>query len=53
MEEHRLKFGISLEEIGDGRWSIGMCLSHEGKETYLYVNLLKLSFSIGRMYLPV
>ena len=50
MEEYRLKFGISLEEIGDGRWSIGMC--HEGKETYLYVNLLILSFSIGRMYLP-
>ena len=34
-------------------WSIGLCLSHWHDETYLYINLLKWSISIGFLYSEV
>ena len=51
MSEGILKFGVKFEKIWDGFWNIGVCLAHTADhETYLFINLLKWSFSIGRMY---
>ena len=30
-------------------WSIGICLSHNSRETYLIINLFKFSISIGKL----
>lgn len=50
MEETNLKFGITCAPIDNGMWSICIGLSHAWKETYLYLNLFKVSISIGRFY---
>ena len=51
MSEGILKFGVKFEKIWDGFWNIGICLAHTvDHETYLFINLLKWSFSIGKMY---
>lgn len=44
------KFGIRIDKRYKGMWSFGICLSHLGKETYLYINLFKWSISIGLLY---
>jgi len=51
MEEYELRYGIKVDRHGRGMWSFGICLSHWYKETYLYINFLKWSISIGRMSL--
>lgn len=43
----RTKFGIKIDKMWDGWWSFGMCLSHSLNETYLFINLIKISVSIG------
>lgn len=50
MSEGKLQFGISVEKIWEGSWSIGCCLSHSfDGETYLYINLFKWTISIGKI----
>lgn len=52
MSEGKLvKFGIKIKKIDyEDQWSFGICLSHWGDETYLYINLFKSSIRIGRFY---
>ena len=47
MGENKVKFGVKIEKVWPKAWSFGVCLSHFEKETYLYINLFKFSFSIG------
>ena len=43
------KFGIKVDKQWPGMWSFGMCISHDGPETYIFINLLKISISIGKL----
>jgi hypothetical protein len=47
------KFRVKVDSIIQEAWSIGLCLSHWYDETYLYINLLKWSISIGFLYSEV
>ena len=47
------KFRVKVDKIIQEAWSIGLCLSHWYDETYLYINLLKWSISIGFLYSEV
>ena len=49
MNNRKLKYGISIEKISIG-WSFGICLSHLYEETYIFINLFKISIAIGRIY---
>lgn len=49
MSEGRLKFGVAIEKIMGGAWSIGVCFSHQFDETYLFINLVKWTISIGKI----
>lgn len=46
----KLKFGIRVDNRGDGMWCFGIGLSHFVKETYLYINLYRWCISIGYLY---
>ena len=51
MSKHKIKFGIHIDKILEGSWSLGLCFSHSFVgETYLYINLIKWSISIGMLY---
>lgn len=51
MTEGKLKFGINIEKIWKGSWSLGICFSHQfDGETYLYINLFKWTITIGKIY---
>ena len=51
MPELKLKFGIKFDKMPKDSWSIGACFTHAfGEETYLYINLLFVSVSIGKLY---
>lgn len=43
------KFGIKIDKMFQGSWSLCVGISHAFGETYLYLNLLKVSISIGYM----
>ena len=45
-----VRFGIKFDRMSANQWSIGLCISHWSKETYLYINLIKWSISIGFLY---
>ena len=50
MSEGKLKFGILVEEVWEGCWSFGVCLSHSfDGQTYLFINLFKWTISIGKV----
>lgn len=42
-------FGVQIDRMWDQMWSIGICLSHDSRETYLFINLFKFSISIGKL----
>lgn len=50
MPELKLVFGIRIDKIPKGMWSFGICLSHSYEETYIYINLFKITISVGRLY---
>ena len=59
MEEYKKsgksKFGIKVDEIGNGRWAFGLNLAYENfydliKEFYLNIYLGKYQISIVKMY---
>jgi hypothetical protein len=50
MDENKLRFGITFATMEKNMWSLGVALSHSYDETYLYINIFKLSISIGRFY---
>lgn len=54
MSAPKLKWLIRLERIyPPEQWALGIGLSRWGEETYLYINLIFRTVSIGKMYLEV
>lgn len=53
MVENKAVWGAKVEEMIGDSWSFGVCLSHWGEETYIFINLFKWSISIGKIYKPV
>ena len=54
MEEMELRWGIRVEKHDiSSMWSIGACLFHLDRETYLYLNLIFCSVSIGKQFMKV
>lgn len=47
---HKTKFQIIIDKQPKRLWSFGICISHFNDETYIYINLFKLSISIGKLY---
>ena len=47
MPESKCRFGIKIDKLCKEMWSIGACISHSFEETYLFINLVKWSISIG------
>lgn len=54
MVEGKPKFKVAVNKMWQGSWSFGVCLTHSPTisscgfgETYLYINLIKISISIG------
>lgn len=50
MNECKLKWAIQIEKMWKGSWSIGICFSHQFDETYLFVNFIKWTISIGKIH---
>lgn len=50
MGNYNTKFRIKTDKHPRGWWSFGACISHAGKEIYLYINLFRLCISIGFLY---
>ena len=48
--ENIVRFKTKVDKNPTGWWSFGVCLSHQDKETYVYINFFKWSISIGFMY---
>lgn len=46
-DSNKVKFKYKIVPMMKGQWSIGICLSHLDRETYLYINLFKWNLSIG------
>lgn len=49
-ELDKTKFQIVVNKYPKGMCSFGICLSHCDEETYIYLNLFKVSISIGKMW---
>ena len=47
MSEGKCKFGIRVDKVDKGMWSVCFGISHFFSETYLFINLIKWSISIG------
>ena len=39
-EKQKGKFGVTGYKLMKGQWSIGIAITHDEYETYLYVNLI-------------
>ena len=46
----KVKFGVKIDKLWPGMWSFGVCFSHSGAETYLFINLFKWTISIGKIF---
>ena len=42
-------FGIRIDKMWNQMWNFGICLSHNSRETYLFINLFKISISSGKL----
>ena len=49
-ELNKTKFQVLVDKHPKGMWSFGICISHFYDETYIYLNLFKISISIGKLY---
>ena len=47
------KFQVLVDKHPKGLWSFGMCISHANDETYIFINLFKISISIGKLYVDL
>ena len=50
MTEQKLSAGIEISKMEKGQWSFGVCFSHYFDETYLYINLIKWTITIGKFW---
>ena len=46
-KNENLGFGIRVHNMFEGAWSLGICLSHNFDETYIFINFFKKSIAIG------
>lgn len=44
-----VSWGIKVDEMMKDSWSFGVCISHWGEETYLFINAFKWTISIGKI----
>lgn len=51
MNEVKLKFGIKAEKFLDECWGFGIHIIHILDETYLNIDLFKLTIKIGKIYM--
>lgn len=49
-ELNSTKFQISIYKHPKGLWNFGMFICHFADETYVLLNLFKISISIGKLY---
>mgnify|MGYP001853110363 CR=1 FL=1 len=49
MNNVKSRFGICISHIPKESWFFGICIVHDCLETYLYINLIKWSISIGKI----
>lgn len=49
MGNSEASWGIRVEEMMEGSWSLGMCLSHWADETYVFINFFKWAVSVGKI----
>ena len=47
------KFQVSVCKQPKGLWSFGMSICHFVDETYIFLNLFKISISIGKLYVDL
>lgn len=50
-ESHATKFQIIVDKHPKRLWSFGMFICHFDDETYILLNLFKISISIGKLYI--
>ena len=50
-ELNETEFRIVIDKQPKRVWSFGICISHFYDETYIYLNLFKISISIGKLYI--
>ena len=50
-ESHATTFQIIVDKHPKGLWSFGMFICHFDDETYILLNLFKISISIGKLYI--
>ena len=48
-ELNETEFRIVIDKQPKRVWSFGICISHFYDETYIYLNLFKISISIGKL----
>ncbi len=54
MAETNTRWGFKIDKLyPPEQWAFGFGISHWGDETYLYINLIFCTISIGKMYLEV
>lgn len=46
-EKQKGKFGVTGYKHIKGAWSVGIAITHDDYETYLYINFFKWSIAIG------
>lgn len=49
-ELNKTKFQVTVDKQPKGLWSFGAGMSHFLDETYIFLNLFKISISIGKLY---
>lgn len=47
---NKTKFGISVIKLRHGCWSLGINISHDELETYVYISLFKWTITIGKIF---
>ena len=47
------KFQVLVDKHPKGLWSFGMFICHSNDETYIFINLFKISISIGKLYVDL
>ena len=50
-ESHLTKFQVLVDKQPKGLWNFGMFVCHFDDETYILLNLFKISISIGKLYI--
>ncbi len=49
-ELNKTKFQVTVNKQPKGLWSFGVCISRFHDEIYIFLNLFKISVSVGKLY---